>query len=198
VIASAARGLPNRVEFVHGTYSSVEWLCTELLEGDDASVRFELIDPAPGVLDSPEHALRYVITPAMAERIRMRDGTCRHPGCSVPAEACDVDHVIAFNTKDPELGGPTTEWNLVCLCRKHHREKTFGTNAYRSGPLGELVIITDTGHEHRTRPKGPLARARDAIWEREWNAYADRIVADDGTLINPPGQDRYGPRRRPA
>ncbi|MDJ0424287.1 HNH endonuclease, partial [Dietzia kunjamensis] len=30
VIASAARGLPNRVEFVHGTYSSVEWLCTEL------------------------------------------------------------------------------------------------------------------------------------------------------------------------
>ncbi|MFN3601864.1 MAG: HNH endonuclease, partial [Dietzia sp.] len=63
VIASAARGLPNRVEFVHGTYSSFEWLCTELLEGDDASVRFELIDPAPGVLDSPEHALRYVITP---------------------------------------------------------------------------------------------------------------------------------------
>ncbi|MGN7228125.1 HNH endonuclease signature motif containing protein, partial [Dietzia maris] len=198
VIASAARGLPNRVEFVHGTYSSVEWLCTELLEGDDASVRFDLIDPAPGVLDSPEHALRYVITPAMAERIRMRDGTCRHPGCSVPAEACDVDHVIAFNKKDPELGGPTTEWNLVCLCRKHHREKTFGTNAYRSGPLGELVIITDTGHEHRTRPKGPLARARDAIWEREWNAYADRIVADDGTLINPPGQNPRRPWRRPA
>jgi len=200
VIAAAAQGLPNRVEFVHGAYSSFNWLCQQLLEGEDASVRFELIDPAPGVLDSPEHALRYVITPAMAERIRMRDGTCRHPGCSVPAQACDVDHVIAFNTKDPELGGPTTEWNLVCLCRKHHREKTFGTNAYRSGPLGELVIITDTGHEHRTRPKGPLARARarDAIWEREWNAFADRIVADDGTLINPPGQDRYGPRRRPA
>ena len=198
VIAAAAQGLPNRVEFVHGAYSSYSWLCQQLLEGDDARVRFELVDPAPGVLDSPEHALRYLITPAMAERIRMRDGTCRHPGCSVPAEDCDVDHVIAFNTKDPELGGPTTEWNLVCLCRKHHREKTFGTNAYRSGPLGELVIITDTGHEHRTRPKGPLARARDAIWEREWNAYADRIVADDGTLINPPGQDRYGPRRRPA
>ncbi|MET3860732.1 hypothetical protein ABIE38_001654 [Dietzia sp. 2505] len=198
VIASAARGLPNRVEFVHGTYSSFEWLCTELLEGDDASVRFELIDPAPGVLDSPEHALRYVITPAMAERIRLRDGTCRHPGCSVPAKNCDVDHVLAFNKKDPQLGGPTTEWNLVCLCRKHHREKTFGTNAYRSGPLGELVIITDTGHEHRTRPKGPLARARDAIREREWNAYADRTIADDGTLVNPPRRGRHGSRRRPA
>ncbi|EYT62036.1 hypothetical protein H483_0112070 [Dietzia sp. UCD-THP] len=198
VIASAARGLPNRVEFVHGAYSSFEWLCTELLEGDDASVRFELIDPAPGVLDSPDHALRYVITPAMAERIRLRDGTCRHPGCSVSAKDCDVDHVIAFNTKDPELGGPTTEWNLVCLCRKHHREKTFGTNSYRTGPLGELVILTDTGHEHRTRPKGPLARARDAIREREWNAFADRTIAADGTLVNPPGRPGNGPRRRPA
>ncbi|KZO60251.1 hypothetical protein A2U19_02600 [Dietzia maris] len=198
VIASAVRGLPNRVEFVHGTYSSFEWLCTELLEGDEASVRFELIDPAPGVLDHPEHALRYLITPAMAERIRLRDGTCRHPGCSVPAKDCDVDHVIAFNKGDPELGGPTLEWNLVCLCRKHHREKTFGTNTYRCGPLGELIICTDTGHEHRTRPKGPLARARDAIREREWEAFADRIIADDGTLINPPGHPRHSPHTRPA
>ncbi|SMO52553.1 hypothetical protein SAMN06265174_102134 [Dietzia kunjamensis subsp. schimae] len=196
VIAAAAQGLPNRVEFVHGAYSSYSWLCQQLLEGDDARVRFELVDPAPGVLDSPEHALRYLITPAMAERIRMRDGTCRHPGCSVPAEDCDVDHVIAFNTKDPELGGPTTEWNLVCLCRKHHREKTFGTNAYRPGPLGELIILTDTGHQHRTRPKGPLARARDAIREREWNAFADRLISADGHLTNPPGAARA--RARPA
>ncbi|MDJ0421396.1 HNH endonuclease [Dietzia kunjamensis] len=196
VIAAAAQGLPNRVEFVHGAYSSYSWLCQQLLEGADARVRFELVDPAPGVLDSPEHALRYLITPAMAERIRMRDGTCRHPGCSVPAEDCDVDHVIAFNTKDPELGGPTTEWNLVCLCRKHHREKTFGTNAYRPGPLGELIILTDTGHQHRTRPKGPLARARDAIREREWNAFADRLISADGHLTNPPGAARA--RARPA
>ncbi|WP_375545287.1 HNH endonuclease signature motif containing protein, partial [Dietzia cinnamea] len=111
VIASAVRGLPNRVEFVHGTYSSFEWLCAELLEGDEASVRFELIDPAPGAVDSPDQALRYLISPAMAERIRLRDGTCRHPGCSVPAKDCDVDHVIAFNKRDPELGGPTLEWN---------------------------------------------------------------------------------------
>ncbi|UVE94587.1 HNH endonuclease signature motif containing protein [Dietzia sp. B32] len=196
VIAAAGQGLPNRVEFVHGAYSSFNWLCQQLLEGEDASVRFELVDPAPGALDGPDHALRYVITPAMAERIRMRDGTCRHPGCSVPAEDCDVDHVIAFNKKDPELGGPTTEWNLVCLCRKHHREKTFGTNAYRSGPLGELVILTDTGHEHRTRPKGPLARARDAIREREWNAFTDRLISADGHLTNPPGAARA--RARPA
>lgn len=194
VIAAAGRGLPNQVEFVHGAYSSYEWLSRELLEGDDSRVRFEIVDPAPGTLDSPDHALRYLITPAMAERIRLRDGTCRHPGCSVSAKDCDVDHVIAFNNTDPALGGPTTEWNLVCLCRKHHREKTFGSNAYRPGPLGELVIITDSGHEHRTRPRGPLARARDQIRQHAWDTHLDRLIADDGHFANPPGNDRSGPR----
>src|SRR5699024_6019512 len=85
-----------------------------------------------------------------------------------------------------ELGGPTTEWNLVCLCRKHHREKTFGKSAYRPGPLGELIIVTETGHQHRTRPKGPLARARDQIRHEAWNAHIDRLIADDGYLTNPP------------
>ena len=199
VIAATARGLPNRVEFVHGAYSSFEWLCRELMDGDDQDqdevrVRFEVVDPAPGALDSPDHALRYVLTPAMVERIRLRDGTCRHPGCSVAAAHCDIDHVIAFNTTEPELGGPSTEWNLVCLCRKHHLEKTFGHNAYRPGPLGELVIITDTGHEHRTRPSGPLARAREQIRHDAWNTHLERLIAEDGHLTNPPGISR---RRRP-
>ncbi|WP_295651925.1 HNH endonuclease signature motif containing protein [uncultured Dietzia sp.] len=197
VIAAAARGLPDRVEFVTGAFTSFDWLCQELLEGDDARVRFEIIDPAPGALDAPERALRYVLSPALAERIRLRDGTCRHPGCSVDARDCDIDreHEIAFDRATPELGGPTLEWNLVCLCRKHHREKTFGTNSYRPGPLGELIITTDTGHQHRTRPKGPLARAREGIQEQVDIILADRLISPDGYLTNPPGTDR---RHRPA
>ena len=195
VIAAAARGLPDQVEFVTGAYTSFDWLCQELLEGDDARVRFEIIDPAPGALDAPERALRYVLSPALAERIRLRDGTCRHPGCAVDARDCDIDHVIAFDRATPELGGPTLEWNLVCLCRKHHREKTFGTNSYRPGPLGELIITTDTGHHHRTRPKGPLARAREGIQEQVEIILNDRLFSPDGYLTNPPGTDR---RDRPA
>src|SRR5699024_9969799 len=85
VISAVAQGLPNRVEFVHGTYSGYEWLCRQLLDSGDSDsdrtrLRFETIDPAPGALDTPEHALRYVLTPQMVERIRLRDGTCRHPG----------------------------------------------------------------------------------------------------------------------
>lgn len=186
VIAAAAQGLPNRVEFVPGVYSSFDWLCRELLRGGGASTRFEVIDPAPGAVDSPEAALRYVLSPELVERIRLRDGTCRHPGCSVPARDCDVDHVIAFNRDKPGWGGPSAEWNLMCLCRKHHLEKTFGTNAYRPGPLGELIITTDTGHRHRTRPRGPLARARDDIWEQALDAYIDRLISPDGYITNPP------------
>lgn len=196
VIAAAARGAPNQVEFVSGAYASYEWLCRELLEsGDEARVRFELIDPVPGSMDDPERALRYTISPALAERIRLRDGTCRHPGCEVEARDCDIDHVIAFDREAPELGGPTMEWNLVCLCRKHHREKTFGGARYRTGPLGELVIATESGHLHRTRPTGPLARAREGIQAEIDAILADRMIGPDGYISNPPGTWRES---RPA
>ncbi|MCT2059051.1 HNH endonuclease [Dietzia cinnamea] len=190
VINSITRGMPNRVEFVTGAYASFDWLCEELLSGGDAKVRFELLDPQPGTEDTPEAALKYRISPALAERIRLRDGTCRHPGCTVDAHDCEIDHVIAFDHQRPELGGPTAEWNLVCLCRKHHREKTFGHCAYRPGPLGQLTIITETGHEHHTRPHGPLAQARDRILDHRWHHHLDRLIADDGHLTNPPGAER--------
>ena len=190
VINSVALGLPNQVQFVTGAYASFDWLCEQLLSGGDAKVRFELIDPVPGVLDRPDAALKYFITPTLAERVRLRDGSCRHPGCTVEAQDCEIDHVIAFDHHRPELGGPTAEWNLVCLCRKHHREKTFGHCAYRPGPLGELTIITETDHEHHTRPTGPLALAREQILNHRWREHLDRLIAEDGLLTNPPGFDR--------
>ena len=141
-------------------------------------------------MDDPAQRLRYVVSPALAERIRLRDGTCRHPGCSVEARDCDIDHVIAFNRDEPALGGPTVEWNLMCLCRSHHREKTFGGATYQLGALGELVITTETGHRHRTRPTGPLAMARDSIQERDMIERVSRLISRDGYIANPPGTER--------
>jgi hypothetical protein len=59
--------------------------------------------------------------PALARWIRARDGTCRAPGCRVPASACDIDHTI-----DHASGGTTTHDNLALLCRHHHRLKHDG------------------------------------------------------------------------
>lgn len=190
VIDGRVQGLPNKVQFVRGAYAGFDWLCEQLLNSGDAQMRFELIDPQPGVMDTPDAALRYRIPAALAERIRLRDGTCRHPGCAVDANHCDIDHILAFSHLNPAFGGPTMEWNLVCLCRRHHREKTFGHSAYRPGPLGELIITTNTGHEHRTMPTGPLARAREQILDHQWDLHIARLIAEDDHITNPPGVDR--------
>jgi hypothetical protein len=57
---------------------------------------------------------------ALARHVRLRDGTCRFPGCSVPARECDLDHLVPF----PD--GPTAASNLHALCRRHHGLKHEG------------------------------------------------------------------------
>ena len=215
VISSVAAGMPARVEFVRGAYSSFDRLCAEVLAEENGGARFEFVDPTPGAQDHPDEALRYFLSAAMERRIRLRDGTCRHPGCRVPAEDCQIDHVIAFDRLRPELGGPSAEWNLVCLCRGHHLEKTFGRWTYRPGPLGELIVITETGKDYRTYPRGMLALAREDLLAEARNLYfaeGDRVslsetlppvgpvhlVGDDGYLANPPGAERLDRARRDA
>lgn len=190
VIDGRPQGLPNRVRLLNDAYASFDWLCEELLSGGDARIRFDLVDPQPGAADNPDTLLRYFISPVLAERIRLRDGTCRHPGCTVDAHECDIDHAIAFDHQRPQYGGPTAEWNLICLCRSHHREKTFGLNAYRPGPLGELIIYTSAGPEFRTSPTGPLAQARDQILDHAWKQHLDTLLDDGDHFTNPPGADR--------
>ena len=117
-------------------------------------------DTRPGTADTPHNAHRYRISAELARRIRLRDGTCRHPGCSVPADDCDIDHVRPFDHTNPNAGGPTTENNLMCLCRRHHRFKTFHSWHYHLAPDATLTVTTDTGHTITTAPTGPLARWR--------------------------------------
>lgn len=88
------------------------------------------------------HTANYRPTPAMRTFVQGRDGTCRFPGCHVPAERCDIDHVIPF----PE--GPTTPRNLQSLCRHHHNMKTDGRVSAEMHNDGSVMW---------TVPQGPLA-----------------------------------------
>ncbi|HZU47805.1 MAG TPA: HNH endonuclease signature motif containing protein, partial [Mycobacterium sp.] len=98
--------------------------------------------------------LRYQPSAALERAIRCRDLTCRFPGCSRPAMVCDVDHTIPFNHADPKTGGLTVPWNLKCLCRQHHRLKTFGGWHDRQLADGTIVWTSPTGQTYRTAPAG--------------------------------------------
>lgn len=107
---------------------------------------------------SDREALRYRPSAALDRYIRCRDLTCRFPGCTVPAERCDVDHTVPFNQADPAAGGLTVPWNLACYCREHHRHKTFdgGPDGWRDELLadGTIVWTAPNGLVYRTTPGG--------------------------------------------
>jgi hypothetical protein len=107
-----------------------------------------LVVPPAGV------ELGYRPSTALAEFVRLRDLTCRFPGCDHPAEFCDIDHTVPFPL------GPTHPSNLKLLCRYHHLLKTFyarvGGWADRQEADGTVVWTSPTGHQYVTKPGGSL------------------------------------------
>jgi hypothetical protein len=92
----------------------------------------------------------YQVPAAMAEQIKARDGTCRAPGCEIPAERCDLDHCIEWRPDD--AGGLTAETNLAALHRGHHNLKTGGFWDSDQSPDGTLRWTTATGRTVTTHP----------------------------------------------
>ncbi|MCZ4657757.1 HNH endonuclease signature motif containing protein, partial [Dietzia kunjamensis] len=161
-----------RVEFTRSGQAALQALLDMLATSDGAT--FEPIDPRIGAADDARAALKYRPGAQLARRIRLRDGTCRHPGCAIPAEACDLDHVVPFDHADPQRGGHTIEGNLAAMCRRHHRFKTFSDWIYDLQPDGTLLVRTPDGSTMLTRPSGPLAeyrreqaRAETEAWTRQ-------------------------------
>ncbi|CAJ1507041.1 HNH endonuclease signature motif containing protein [[Mycobacterium] burgundiense] len=91
---------------------------------------------------------------ALAAFVRARDMFCRFPGCSTPAQFCDIDHVIPYPV------GPTHPSDLRCLCRKNHLLKTFWTGEQGwsdvQHPDGTIVWTSPTGHTYTTHPGSRL------------------------------------------
>ncbi|MGB7981625.1 MAG: HNH endonuclease signature motif containing protein, partial [Candidatus Nanopelagicales bacterium] len=78
--------------------------------------------------------------------VRLRDGTCRFPGCEVPARECDLDHLVPF----PQ--GHTSESNLYALCRRHHGLKHDGGWQVDALPDSALQWISPQGASTLTHP----------------------------------------------
>ncbi|MGE2730290.1 DUF222 domain-containing protein, partial [Mycolicibacterium vaccae] len=50
----------------------------------------------PFRMPGPDPEPHYAPSARLAEYVRARDQFCRHPGCTVPAERCDIDHVVPW------------------------------------------------------------------------------------------------------
>lgn len=111
--------------------------------GNDAHCGCPLVGRPPEV---PGH------DPSAAQErfLRLRDRTCRHPGCSRPAARTDADHVVPY-----DCGRRTNCDNLCCLCRTHHRLKTFARDwRFELLPDGTLRVTSPSGVTRTTRPPG--------------------------------------------
>lgn len=97
-----------------------------------------------------EAEARYRPSVKLQRFIRCRDLNCRFPGCDTPAEACDIDHAVAYPA------GPTHPSNLRCLCRKHHLLRTFwvGDGGWRDRQLpdGTIIWTAPSGRTYTTHP----------------------------------------------
>lgn len=92
-------------------------------------------------------------TIAMRETVILRDGHCVFPGCRVDARSCDLDHLVPYVAR--EQGGPpgqTSASALACLCRRHHRLKTFTGWRYERLSTGDYEWTSPSGEVYTGHP----------------------------------------------
>lgn len=119
--ATEARVLVN----VLAGHESVERMCelsngTVVTPGEVLPV-LDRADLERVIFDGPSKVIdigvrRRCYTGATRTAVLVRDRTCQHPSCDIPAEDCEIDHIVPH-----EHGGPTTQANGWCLCQHHHR-----------------------------------------------------------------------------
>jgi hypothetical protein len=101
-------------------------------------------------LRPPPPTATYRPTARQRRFVEVRDQHCRMPGCRRRPGRLDIDHAVAHAD-----GGPTDCWNLCCLCRRHHRIKTFARGwHFELLTDGRLIVRTPSGVSRTTRPPG--------------------------------------------
>jgi hypothetical protein len=147
VSADTLLGLDDRPAELTG-YGPITAAAARALAADtDATWRRVLTDPVSGAVLDVGHR-RYRPPAAMAEHVRNRDLTCTFPGCRVPAEACDLDHLVPYDPGDPD--GHTAVDNLDPDCRHHHRIKHLPGWRVARMPDGSVLWTTPSGRRYRT------------------------------------------------
>jgi hypothetical protein len=111
------------------------------------------------VIDPAEHIWvpGYSVPDRLREQVVLRDQTCVFPWCTHPARRCQMDHVLAYDHRNPDRGGQTASDNIAPLCTRHHRLKTHSSWRYRMTALGVFRWTSPHGHEFHRDPTGTTA-----------------------------------------
>ncbi|MGO4599858.1 HNH endonuclease signature motif containing protein [Terrabacter sp. 2RAF25] len=128
----------------------------QIMLGPDSTWRRLLVDAETGAALRLETSA-YRPTAVMRAHVEAVDGTCRGPGCTVPAARCDLDHDI------PWPHGPTTTTNLTGKHRLHHNVRTHGHWRAERDPDDHTVRWrTVAGRRYTSRPCDWLEVLRDS------------------------------------
>lgn len=124
------------------------------------TIRRLITDPQTGrALDLGRR--RYEVSEPLRRWIIARDRTCRFPGCSRRASACQLDHVAAWSD-----GGGTDASNVHALCTRHHQLKTHGGwRVSREDATGLTVWTSPTGRTYWVDPEPVVAPAAPPLVE---------------------------------
>ncbi len=88
---------------------------------------------------------------ALTRWIRLRDRTCRAPGCRMPAMRTQIDHTIRHSD-----GGLTQHGNLGALCEYHHHAKdNFGGWQLCQTTPGHFTWKSPRGKTYHVKPDPP-------------------------------------------
>jgi hypothetical protein len=112
----------------------------------DATWRRMITDPLTrGLLDRSPRTYRP--GDRLAAYVRARDLDCDHPGCTRPADGCQLDHDTPFDLTDPH-GGRTVAEDLHPRCHPHHNAKTHLGWATGTRPGGPRFTRSPLGFDY--------------------------------------------------
>ena len=127
----------------------------QLMTGPDTRWRLVGIDRDTGTAQTVS-TTTYRPTPTIRALVEAVDGTCRGPGCTIPAARCDLDH------DTPWPHGPTDPTNLTSKHRQHHNTRTHGHWTATRDHHARVHWRTTTGRRYTTHPKDWLEDHRPA------------------------------------
>jgi len=144
--ASSLAGASTAPGEAHGYGVLTNDVLHKLVAGENVFWRRIVTDPMTGTVLDVGPRRRHTV--AIGEFVKTRDRWCLFPGCTRPAETCQVDH-----TDDHARGGPTSVTNLGALCSHHNLLKLEGGWMLAQPTPGHFVWTSPTGHTFEVQPQ---------------------------------------------